>query len=296
MHVKSVEEQSLDELYAHVVQVMQHPGESPWGMLHVMRDCMQPVANDDFVRSVRPSLQDTSRATIFFIDPSELYISWAGAQKPIQRKLENMIMQFWQPDKISSFDEKVHYFDPKTAANDLIFKIKQKRQEINEKNSGYLEQTNLHSEKAKLFLGHTDIQMAGYRQLRQQRIASRLRHMLIVDDQEFSRNLLHQILTVNSSVGMASGVKDGWQVFLDQAPDISFIDIGLEDGSGHSLAKAIRDFDPLAHIVMISADSNIENVTQAKQNKVNGYILKPFSRDKVNNIVQKYLVSLKSVS
>jgi len=296
MNIKSVEEQSLDALYSHVVQIMQHPGASSWGMLHVMRDCMQPVANDDFVRSIRPSLQDTTRATIFFIDPSELYISWAGAQKPIQRKLENMIMQFWQPDKISAFDEKVSYFDPKTAANDLIFKIKQKRQAINEKNGQSLEDTNSPSAKTGLVLGHTDTQAAEYRQLRQQRIASRLRHMLIVEDQEFSRELLHQILSANSTVGTASGVTDGWQVFLDQAPDIAFIDIGLEDGSGHLLAKIIRDFDPSAHIVMISADSNIENVTQAKQNKVNGYILKPFSRDKINHIVQKYLVSLKSVS
>jgi two-component system chemotaxis response regulator CheY len=112
--------------------------------------------------------------------------------------------------------------------------------------------------------------------------------ILVVEDQLFSRKILEEVLHHLYEVDTASSFKEGMKLYLETAPDIALLDIELMDESGHSLAQFIKSIDPPAFIVMVTGNNSVEDVTLAKSNKVDGYIVKPYNKSKVFECVEKY--------
>jgi two-component system, chemotaxis family, chemotaxis protein CheY len=106
-------------------------------------------------------------------------------------------------------------------------------------------------------------------------------HVLVVEDQLFSRKLLQEILHHDFAIDMASSGKEGLNMFLQFAPDVVFLDIELMDENGHSLARVIKALDPETYIVMVTANNTAEDVAQSKANGVNGFVAKPYSKGKI---------------
>jgi DNA-binding NarL/FixJ family response regulator len=52
------------------------------------------------------------------------------------------------------------------------------------------------------------------------------------------------------------------------------VDLGLPDGSGIDLIRAVRAHDVLAHILVISVFGDVDNIVQSIQAGANGYLLK----------------------
>jgi len=275
MHINAVEEQSTDALFAHLAKISHQQVAEPWGILQILRQHMRPVANDEFIETVRSSLREAKYAAAFFLEKQEIYVSWSGPQESVRQKLKTSITKLWQPNMLSFFNDDVSYVDPKIGANDIILKLQRKKAEDKAAPQTILE--------------CSEAQLKEYLQVRQQRLACGKPHMLVVEDQLFSRNLMHEVLANNYTVDVVATVTEGWQMFLEHSPDIIFLDVNLGEESGHTLAKSIKKFDPLSFVVMVSADSTLDNVNKAKENKVDGYILKPFSRLKINTAVQNYL-------
>src|SRR5690348_14779417 len=73
------------------------------------------------------------------------------------------------------------------------------------------------------------IQIDHYRKaLMNSRTAGRHRpHTLIVEDQAFSRKLLYEVLHDDCSVSVCTNAIDGWRLYVEEVPDIVFLDIGL---------------------------------------------------------------------
>ena len=58
------------------------------------------------------------------------------------------------------------------------------------------------------------------------------------------------------------------------SPDYWLIDLGLPDGSGVDLIRAVRAHDASTHILVISVFGDVDNVTRSVQAGANGYLLK----------------------
>ena len=114
-------------------------------------------------------------------------------------------------------------------------------------------------------------------------------HALIVEDQAFHRNLLYEVLHYTCSVITCSNATDGWKIYLKDVPDIAFVNIGLPDADGHMLANRIKFLDPLSYVVMVTASKDVYDVEVAKRNRVDGFIVKPFNKKKIDDCISRYL-------
>ena len=112
--------------------------------------------------------------------------------------------------------------------------------------------------------------------------------ILVVEDQLFSRKILHELLRHDYIVDTAASAKDGMKLFLENAPDIALLDIELMDESGHTLAKFIKGIDPTAFVVMVTGNNSVEDVALAQANKVEGFIVKPYNKSKIFECLDKY--------
>lgn len=111
---------------------------------------------------------------------------------------------------------------------------------------------------------------------------------LVVEDQDFSQRLLAELLRQDFVVETAKDAKQAIQLYLDSAPDIAFLDIELPDESGHSLARFFRALDPGAYIVMVTGNNSLEDVAMAKSNQVDGFVVKPYNKQKIFERVEKF--------
>lgn len=112
-------------------------------------------------------------------------------------------------------------------------------------------------------------------------------NILIVDDDPFSRKLVGLSLRNECQISFAEDARMALALYLQQAPDIVFLDIELTDANGLDLLKKILSFDPSAYIVMVSGKSHQENIVHAIKTGAKGFIGKPFSMDLLLQHIRK---------
>lgn len=115
---------------------------------------------------------------------------------------------------------------------------------------------------------------------------------LVVDDvgsvREFLRqSLIHLGVTTDNISEAATGEK-ALTAFRTNIPDVVFLDIELPDLDGQDVLKQIKAIKDNAFVVMVSAHSTVENVKVAISNGASGFIVKPFSPQKITTIMNKY--------
>ncbi len=112
--------------------------------------------------------------------------------------------------------------------------------------------------------------------------------ILIVEDQPFSRKLLTQALAPQYSCHSAATVREAVALYAEYVPNIVFLDIELPDLDGHQFADFIRKEDPTSYIIMLTANSSSKDVQLARGNHVQGYIVKPYSKQKILDTIEAY--------
>lgn len=116
--------------------------------------------------------------------------------------------------------------------------------------------------------------------------------ILVIEDNEMFRKLAIDMLNKYKTYA-ASSVEQGVAKFKQHNPDITFIDIGLPDGDGHKVLKEIKAISPHAFMVMLTASNLKEDVNTALKNGAKGYIVKPFSRQKIKECIDNYKILAK---
>lgn len=114
--------------------------------------------------------------------------------------------------------------------------------------------------------------------------------ILIVEDQYFSRKLLEELVRRYYQVYSASNIEEAIELYAQHIPCIVFLDIDLPDGSGHAFAREVRRCDPGVFIVMITANNSMSDVDVAVNNKVQGYIVKPFNKKRIFEFIDKWRI------
>lgn len=111
--------------------------------------------------------------------------------------------------------------------------------------------------------------------------------ILIVEDDEFSQKLLQNTLYEYQSVTIVGDGRLALTNYIQKAPDILFLDIGLPDTDGHTILQKIFTIDPDAFVVMFSGKGDKDNVTKAIQLGAKGFVGKPFAKEKIFQYIKK---------
>lgn len=111
--------------------------------------------------------------------------------------------------------------------------------------------------------------------------------VLIIEDDSFTARLVGNIIRKECEVHDAASGYLGMASYLRMAPDMVFLDIELPDSNGHALLKQMIAHDPEAYIVMLSGNSQKENVVAALKDGAKGFVTKPFAREKVVHYVKQ---------
>lgn len=117
--------------------------------------------------------------------------------------------------------------------------------------------------------------------------------ILIIDDAYTVREYLRQTLMHlgMSQVHEAADGSRGLSVFNQHQHDLVFLDIELPDINGQQLLEKIKTGSDRTHVVMVTAHNSVDNVQKSIAAGASGFIAKPFSPQKIKNIVERCLAA-----
>nr|WP_295970920.1 LytTR family DNA-binding domain-containing protein [uncultured Bacillus sp.] len=110
----------------------------------------------------------------------------------------------------------------------------------------------------------------------------------IVDDEPLARDelkyILHKTKQVNT-IGENDNMEDAVMEIVQLKPDVVFLDIELEEGTGLELAAQLENLSPTPAIVFATAYD--EYALQAFESNALDYILKPFDENRIMHTLDK---------
>lgn len=117
------------------------------------------------------------------------------------------------------------------------------------------------------------------------------RTVLVVDDLEFVRKTLIEILTKNhfQVVGEAKTGKEAIDLYQSLKPEVVTMDIVMPELGGIEATKLITKMDKSAKVVMISAMGQENMIMEAINAGAKDFILKPFTEDEIVKTIEHVL-------
>lgn len=113
--------------------------------------------------------------------------------------------------------------------------------------------------------------------------------VLIVDDAIFMRASIRRMLETNGFevVGEAENGLVALKKYFELSPDVVTMDITMPEMTGIEALKAIRQKDPSAKIVMVSAMGQEGLVRESIISGAKTFIVKPFKEDLIVETLKK---------
>ena len=115
-----------------------------------------------------------------------------------------------------------------------------------------------------------------------------MQKVLIVDDEKKSRDFISELITSfmpDAEIAHAKYPYTALEMIEHNNYDIVFTDIRMPQMSGLEMIREIKKKGKEPFIVMISAYDNFEYAQEAMECGASGYLLKPFNRERVENII-----------
>lgn len=219
--------------------------------------------------------------TIYEFQDKKLWFVWKGSAN-VATQLKEILLEhassYEYQENINIYNSNIHY--------DIIFKevTKQIReQESTQQKEKQLFETYFPNSQISI----DKLQEEAYHKALQKRENRSKPIALIIEDQKFSSKLLMTIIQNDFICILASSAIEAMTLYLQHAPNLALIDIDLPDGNGHEVARFISKIDPNANMVMVSGNNYMKDVKKAKANGVKGYIIKPYSREKIKQTIQQ---------
>lgn len=114
--------------------------------------------------------------------------------------------------------------------------------------------------------------------------------VLLVDDSEFMRNLLREILAEEFDiVGEAENGVEAVELYKEHRPDLVMMDIVMPIRDGIEATAEIKNLDAGAHVIMCTSIGQEEKMKKAVKAGADGYITKPFQKPSVMDAIQDVL-------
>ena len=116
--------------------------------------------------------------------------------------------------------------------------------------------------------------------------------VLVVDDAAFMRMMIRDILSKEGYViHEAVNGRDAIEKYGEVHPDLVTMDITMPEMSGLDALRAIRDKDPSARVLMVSAMGQQRMIVEALESGAMDFLVKPLQPTKVLETVKKCLQS-----
>lgn len=114
--------------------------------------------------------------------------------------------------------------------------------------------------------------------------------ILVCDDASFMRMTLKQILenAGHKVIAEAADGEEAFEKYKQFKPDMVTMDITMPEYNGIYALQKIKEFDPSATIIVVSAMGQQEMVVQAIQNGATSFIVKPFKPSKIIDTITMY--------
>jgi len=93
-------------------------------------------------------------------------------------------------------------------------------------------------------------------------------------------------------IAQAENGREAWQKFQDNPADILLTDINMPQMNGLELSKLVRDQAPKCHIVFLTGYDDFDYARTAIKLGADDYLLKPFSKDDVEEMLAKVQTKL----
>jgi DNA-binding NarL/FixJ family response regulator len=116
--------------------------------------------------------------------------------------------------------------------------------------------------------------------------------ILLADDQLLARAGIHALLEALPNHEVIAQCADGTQAINETRrlkPDVAILDIAMPGPSGIEAAKTIRQFDQATKILILSGIDRQEIIEQALAAGINGYLLKDFILEELQQAVDTVL-------
>jgi len=114
--------------------------------------------------------------------------------------------------------------------------------------------------------------------------------VLVVDDSSMSRRTLRKILEPQGHeiIEAEEGIIALERYFLER-PDLVFLDLTMSGMYGIDVLTKLREMDPQARVIVASADIQSSTHDLVKIGGASAFINKPFTSEKILNIVSQVL-------
>ena len=112
--------------------------------------------------------------------------------------------------------------------------------------------------------------------------------ILVVDDEDYVRELLHDILAREGcEVALASEGPEALRLFDAREFDAVFTDVGLPGMSGWELARAVRERDEQIALAVITGWGDTVIPEEQSEAKADWVVPKPFTIDRITDLVRE---------
>ena len=120
--------------------------------------------------------------------------------------------------------------------------------------------------------------------------------IMIVEDEYLVRQGIASLVNYEQFgmqvISQAENGIEAWQKFQDNPADILLTDINMPQMNGLELAKLVRDQVPTCHIVFLTGYDDFDYARTAIKLGADDYLLKPFSKDDVEEMLAKVQTKL----
>jgi two-component system chemotaxis response regulator CheY len=114
--------------------------------------------------------------------------------------------------------------------------------------------------------------------------------IMVVDDAQFMRLRLAKLLTTHGyKVVEAEDGDEAVNLYRLVKPDAVLMDITMPHKDGLAALSEIRQFDPLAKVIILTALGQQAMVVEAMKNGARDFLVKPFNPERIINSLQKVL-------
>lgn len=110
---------------------------------------------------------------------------------------------------------------------------------------------------------------------------------VIIDDEPLARSVVKEYLSAHPQLNVVAECNDGFEgvkAVMQHKPELIFLDIQMPKISGFEMLELL---DPMPAVIFTTAFD--EYALKAFELHAADYLLKPFSRDRFNNAVKKWL-------
>lgn len=120
-----------------------------------------------------------------------------------------------------------------------------------------------------------------------------MKKILIVDDSLFMRMILKNVIQElgYETVAEASNGLEALTLYTELKPDLVTLDITMPEMDGITALEEIKNMDPDAKVIMVSAMGQQALLIRAVSMGASDFIVKPFSKDRVREALKKAFAS-----